>query len=122
MNPKSLIQKIFAIDKGIRYVAVADRTFQLIESKMRENIPTLTSEQIDKDFFSWVPPVMIEGVSKLSAYLGSVVTVAIQYEKLLAVYVPARDYVIALTLNPDTKTSPFQIATSVKTIVESSKA
>ena len=122
MNLKSLIQKIFAIDNGIRYVAVADRTFKLIESKMRENIPTLTSDQIDRDFFSWVPPVMIEGVSKLSAYFGSVLTVAIQYEKLLAVYVPVEDYVIALTLNTDTKTSPFQIASSVKTIVESSQS
>ena len=121
MNLKPLIQKIFAIDDDIRYVAVADRAFRLVESKMRENTPTLTSGEIDRDFFSWVPPVMIEGVSKLRAYFGSVLTVAIQYEKLLAIYIPVEDYVIALTVNVETKTSPFQIARSVKTIVESSQ-
>jgi hypothetical protein len=121
MDLKSLIAKIFALDNNIRYVAVADSKYQLIESKMRENIPSFTSEEVDSAFFSWVPPVMIEGVSKISSYVGPVVTVTIQYEKLLAIYIPVENYVIALTLNPAAKGSAFEIAGSVKALFEASK-
>lgn len=122
MDLKSLIAKIFEIDSNIRYVAVADSKFRLIESKMRENTPTLTSEDVDAAFFSWVPPVMIEGVSKISPYVGSVISVAIQYEKVLTVYVPVKDSVVAIALNPAAKGSAFEIARSVKEIMEASKA
>ena len=121
MDLKPLIAKIFEIDDDIRYVAVADSKFQLIESKMRENTPTLTSEEVDSAFFSWVPPVMIEGVSKISSYVGSVISVAIQYEKVLTVYIPVGNYVVALALNPSAKNSAFEIARSVKGIMEASK-
>jgi len=121
MDLKSLIAKVFTIDNDIRYVAVADSKFQLIESKMRENIPTLTSEEVDTDFFSWVPPVMIEGVSKISPYVGPVISVTIQYEKVLTVYVPVQNYVVALAVNPTVKKSAFEIARSVKAVFEASK-
>jgi len=116
------MEKIFAIDDSIRYVAVADSKFQLIQSKMRENTPSLTSEETDSAFFSWVPSVMIEGVSKISSYVGSVVSVTIQYEKLLAIYVPVKSYVVALTLNPTTKQSTREIAGSVKALIEAATA
>ena len=122
MDLKPLIAKIFEIDDDIRYVAVADSKFHLIESKMRENTPTLTSEEVDSAFFSWVPPVMIEGVSKISSYVGSVISVAIQYEKVLTVYIPVGNYVVALALNPSAKNSPSEIARSVKGIMEASKS
>jgi len=118
MDLKSLIERIFAINDNIRYVAVADSKFQLIESKMRESVPTLTSDKIDSAFFSWVPPVMIEGLSQLSPYVGAVTAVTIRYEKLLAVYVPVGKYVIALTLGHSAATSVFDIASSVRTMVE----
>jgi hypothetical protein len=121
MDLKSLITKIFGIEDNIRYVAVADSKFHLIESKMRENTPTLTSEEVDAAFFSWVPPVMVEGVSKISSYVGPVISVAIQYEKVLTVYVPVKNYVIALGLNPAAKESAFEVARSVKDIMEASK-
>jgi hypothetical protein len=118
MDLKSLIEKIFEVDNNIRYVAIADSKYQLIESKMRETIPTLTSDKIDAAFFSWVPPVMIEGVSKLSPYVGPVTSVTIRYEKLLAVCIPVEKYVVALTLNPATKVSAFDIAASVRALIE----
>ena len=118
MDLKSLMGKIFAIDNNIRYVAVADSKFKLLESQMRENVPTMTSEEIDASFFSWVPPVMIEGVSKISSYVGPVVSVTIQYEKLITVYIPVEIYVIALALNPGTKVSASELARSVKALIE----
>jgi hypothetical protein len=121
MDLRSLIEKIFTIDNDIRYVAVADSKFQLLESKMRENVPTLTSDRIDASFFSWVPPVMIEGVSKISSYVGPVVSVTIQYEKVLTVYIPVENYVVALALNPAAKVHTSELARSVKALVQSSK-
>jgi len=118
MDLKSLIGRIFEIDGNIRYVAVADSKLRLIESKMREDIPSFTPEEIDSAFFSWVPSVMIEGVSKISSYVGSVVSVTIQYEKLLAIYIPVKGYVVALTLNPTTKQSGSEIARSVKALID----
>ena len=121
MDLKPLIENIFAIDDNIRYVAVADSKFQLLESKMRENVPTLTSDKIDASFFSWVPPVMIEGVSKISSYVGPVVSVTVQYEKVLTVYIPTGNYVIALALNPAAKVSASDLARSVKVLTGGSK-
>jgi len=121
MDLTSLIQNVFEINENIRYVAIADSKFQLIESKMRENTPTLTSEKIDAEFFSWVPPVMIEGVSKISSYVGAVTSITIQYEKVLTVYIPLKNYVIALGLDPAAQESVFKIANSVKTMVENAK-
>jgi hypothetical protein len=120
MDLKALIGKIFAIDSDVRYVAVANSKFELLESKMRENVPTLTSEEVDASFFSWVPPVMIEGVSKISPYVGPVVSVTIQYEKILTIYVPVGNYVIALGLNPITKVSAPELTRSIKALVEPS--
>jgi len=122
MELKSLIEKIFAIDNNIRYVAVADSKFKLLESKMRENVPTLTSDKVDESFFSWVPPVMIEGVSKISSYVGPVVSVTIQYDKVLTVYIPVEDYVVALALNPAAKVSGSDLARSVKDLIDGSKS
>jgi len=121
MDLTSLIQNVFEINENIRYVAIADSKFQLIESKMRENTPTLTSEKIDAEFFSWVPPVMIEGVSKISSYVGAVTSITIQYEKVLTVYIPLKIYVIALGLDPVAQESVFNIANSVRTMVENAK-
>ena len=114
---KALIEKIFAINSDIRYVAVADSKFQLIESRMRETVPTMSSEKVDADFFSWVPSVMIEGVSKISQYAGSVKAVVIRYEKLLAIYIPAEKNVVALTVNRSAAASAFNIADSVGTLI-----
>lgn len=120
MDLKSLIEKVFAVDRNIRYVAVADSKFRLLESRMRENVPTLTSDEIDASFFSWVPSVMIEGVSKISSYVGPVVSVTIQYEKILTLYIPVESYVIAVALNPTTKLSASELVRSIKAIVEES--
>jgi len=121
MDLKPLIEKIFAVDNNIRYVAVADSKFQLLESKMRENVPTLTSDRIDASFFSWVPPVMIEGVSKISSYVGPVISVTIQYEKVLTVYIPLENHVVALALNPTARVSASDLARSVKALIDGSK-
>ena len=117
MGFKALIEKIFAINGDIRYVAIADSKFQLVESRMRETVPTMSSEKVDADFFSWVPSVMIEGVSKISQYAGSVKAIVIRYEKLLAIYIPAEKNVVALTINLSAAASAFNIADSVGTLI-----
>jgi hypothetical protein len=50
-----------------------------------------------------------------------VVTVTIQYERLIAIYVPVENYVIALTLNPGARASAAEIASSVKALIDESR-
>jgi hypothetical protein len=119
VNFKPVVERIFAIDKEIRYVAVVDRQYNLLESKMREGVTTLTSEEIDRNFYSIVPPIITDGVSRLEPYYGSVITIGIRYEKVVAIYCPIQDYVFALTLNPDVETPLLdKIANSLKTIIQ----
>ena len=119
MDFKLISDKIFAIDNEIRYFAVVDREFHLIQSKMRETIPSLTSEEIDSNFYSILPPIIIDGLSKLSPYYGSLTTIGIRYEKVVAIYCPVQDYIFILTLNPRVETPLLdKISNSLKTIVE----
>lgn len=117
MDTEQIVQRIFKIDKSIRYVALVDSEYHLLESKMREGIATLTSEEVDRNFYSIAPPIVLDAVAKLEPYYGSFRILSIRYEKVVAVYCRSPDYIIAFTLNPEVET-PFldKIANAIREI------
>jgi len=72
----------------------------------REGIDSIAPEQVERNFISIVPPIIVDAVRKLEPYCGTTRTVSIRYSKLLLILYQTEKYVIVLSFDPEAKT-PF---------------
>jgi len=67
MKAEELADRIFSLDKNIRYVAVVGGPKnELLESRMRKGVKSLSREKEDRWFAQVLTPVMLEGAQKLN--------------------------------------------------------
>ena len=109
MDADRFAEEAFKKDSRIRYVAIVDRQFHVLVSKMREGVESITSVESDRNFVQLFPPIILDSVEKFSRLLGVVESVTVRYEKVLLVFFTKGDYVIALSFNPDVQ-RPFMSA------------
>ena len=60
LDIKEVAENIFKLDKRIRYVAILNPRYDLLESKMRDGVSSLTPAQTDRDFMKMAAPLMID--------------------------------------------------------------
>jgi len=97
---KNVIENIFKLDSRIRYVAILNPRYDLLESKMREGVSSLTPAQTDRDFMKMAAPLMIDSAEKLRPFCGAMRRLAVRYDKVfLAMYRTAL-HVLILSLEP----------------------
>ena len=54
------MERIFNLDQAIRYVGISDLEYLVIVSKMRPGISSLTPSELDWNFVSMAPKVMVD--------------------------------------------------------------
>ena len=87
LDVKGVTENIFKLDDRIRYVAILNRKYDLLESKMRDGVSSLTPEQTDRDFVKMAAPLMIDSAEKLRPFCGGVRRLTVRYDKVfLAMY------------------------------------
>ena len=97
---KEVTENIFKLDTQIRYVAILNPRYDLLESRMREGVSSLTPAQTDRDFMKMAAPLIIDSAEKLRPFCGAMRRLTVRYDKVfLAMYRTAL-HVLILSLEP----------------------
>jgi hypothetical protein len=56
MKAEGIANSIFGLDMRIRYIAILNHQYDLLESKTREGTSSLTPDQTDRDFMTIAAP------------------------------------------------------------------
>lgn len=100
LETKEITENIFKLDKRIRYVAILNHHYDLLESRMREGISSLTPAQTDRDFMTIAPPLMMDAAEKLRPFCGNVRRVTVRYDRVLLVLYRTAVHLVMLSLEP----------------------
>jgi hypothetical protein len=106
MNVLAFAREMLKTDPSIRYVAVVTDDYHILASEQREGVPTLTSEEMQRNFVSIVPQIIIESVNKLAGFLGKVEGITAHYEKALLVFYKYGNLIVMVSFQPEVAT-PF---------------
>jgi hypothetical protein len=105
MDAEKFAQEMLEADSAIRYVAVV-RNYRILASKQREGVPSLTSDEMQRNFVSIIPQIITESVNKLSPFLGDVEGATAHYAKALLVFYQFEDMIVSISFQPEVAT-PF---------------
>ena len=97
---KEITDTIFKLDKRIRYIAILNHQYGLLESRMREGVSSLTPAQTDRDFITIATPLIMDAAEKLRPFCGSIKRVALRYDKVLLVFYRTAAHLVVLSLEP----------------------
>lgn len=97
---KEITESIFKLDKRVRYVAILNHQYDLLESKMREGVASLTPAQTDRDFMTIAAPLMVDAAEKLRPFAGVIRRVAVRYDKVRLVFYRTTAHLVILSLEP----------------------
>jgi len=117
MEPRELVNKIFAADKNIRYVGIIGPgpKYNLLESHMREGVRSVTPERTDKEFAEIIPPIMLGAAERLEKDAGSIIYSVIRYQKVTLMFFKLPKYTVMLSVEPGIYLMP--IYKSIQTLL-----
>ena len=97
---KAVTENIFKLDKRIRYVAILNPRYDLLESKMREGVSSLTPAQTDRDFMKMAAPLMIDSAEKLRPFCGAMRRLTVRYDKVFLALYRTAIHLLIISLEP----------------------
>ena len=103
--------EVLKSDPRIRYVGIVDYKLNVSFSKMRKDVPSLTSDEADRNYMQTAPNVLIDVAENLIPALGLIESITIRYEKLFVVLFRLGSFTVVLTFEP-TIVRPFMSALS----------
>lgn len=98
LDLKEVTENIFKLDKRIRYIAILNHQYDLLDSRMREGVASLTPAQTDRDFMTMAAPLMVGAAEKLRPFCGAIRRVAVRYDKVLLVFYWTTAHLVILSL------------------------
>ncbi len=97
---KEITESIFKVDKRIRYTAILNHRYELLETRMREGVASLTPPQTDRDFMTIAAPIMVGAAEKLQPFCGAIRRVTVRYDKVLLVFYRTTAHLVILSVEP----------------------
>jgi hypothetical protein len=97
---RAVIENIFKLDKRIRYVAILNPKYDLLESKMRDGVSSLTPAQTDRDFMKMAAPLMIDSAEKLRPFCGAMRRLTVRYDKVFLALYRTAAHLLVISLEP----------------------
>ncbi len=103
---EDFVQKIFALDRRVRFVGIIDNEGELIKGGMRRGLIALepTKKDEDKLYLKWF--LMQTMTDEWSSFLGKKVMLYTRYERLDMYGIPLKNSRILLVSTEQTKGSP----------------
>jgi len=98
IDNKEITESIFKLDKRIRYVAILNHQYDLLESRMRGGVPSLTPAQTDLDFMKIATPLIVDAAEKLRPFCGSIRRITVRYDKVALVFYRTAAHLVVLSL------------------------
>ena len=93
--------EVFAVNKKIRWVALATDKGEVILNRMRPGVRSRTPEGVDEEFVTLGPLTMLGVAEKYSKYLEGVENVAVWYGLMAHIYARLGHQVIAVSIEKD---------------------
>jgi hypothetical protein len=100
LDIKEITENIFKLDKRIRYVAILNPRYDLLESKMRKGVSSLTPAQTDRDFIRMAAPLMVDSAEKLRPFCGTMRRLTVRYDKVFLAFYRTAAHLLILSLEP----------------------
>jgi len=100
IDNKEIAENIFKLDKRIRYVAILNHQYDLLESRMRGGVSSLTPAQTDRDFMTIATPLIVDAAEKLRPFCGPMRRVILRYDKVALVFYRTAAHLVVLSLEP----------------------
>lgn len=100
IDNKEITENIFKLDKRIRYVAILNHQYDLLESRMRGGVSSLTPAQTDLDFMKIATPLIVDAAEKLRPFCGSIRRVTVRYDRVALVFYRTAAHLVVLSLEP----------------------
>jgi len=97
---KAVTENIFKLDNKIRYVAILNPRYDLLESRMRDGVSSLTPAQTDRDFMKMAAPLMIDSAEKLRPFCGAMRRLTVRYDKVFLALYRTAAHLIIISLEP----------------------
>jgi hypothetical protein len=109
LKPKELADKIFLVDRSIRYVGIVGPApkYELLESRMREDVKSLTPQNTDSEFVEIVPQVILGASEKLEKDLGAIEYSLTRYRNVTLVFFKTPEYTVTLSVEPGVVVKPL---------------
>ena len=101
LDIKDVIEQVFKLDERIRYVAILNLQYDLLESKMRQGVESLTPAQTDRNFMEVVTPLTVDSAGKLRPFCGAIKRISVLYDKVLLTIYRTAVHLVVLSLEPD---------------------
>jgi hypothetical protein len=115
IDNKEITENIFKLDKRIRYIAILNHQYDLLESRMRGGVSSLTPAQTDRDFMTIATPLIVDAAEKLRPFCGSIRRVTLHYDKVALVFYRTAAHLVVLSLEPGVEQPLLdEIGTSVR--------
>jgi hypothetical protein len=106
VNVEAFVQEMFEVDHEIRYVAVVTSDYRVLASTQREGVPSYVPDELERNFVSIVPEIILESAEKLSPFLGEVGGVTAHYEKTLVIFYRFSNLIVVISFQSQVET-PF---------------
>ena len=100
MDVKKFAQETFKIEPRIRYVGIVDNEFHVLLSEMREGVPSVTTDEQERNFVQIMPPIIVDAVEKMQPILGKLDRVTVRYEKVTLMFFRLEEFVVVLSFEP----------------------
>jgi hypothetical protein len=101
LDIKDVTEQIFKLDERIRYVAILNLQYDLLESKMRQGVESLTPAQTDRNFMEVATPLMVDSAGRLKPFCGAIRRITVLYDKVLLTLYRTAIHLVVLSLEPD---------------------
>jgi hypothetical protein len=98
IDNKEITENIFKLDKRIRYIAILNHQYDLLESRMWGGVSSLTPAQTDRDFMTIATPLIVDAAEKLRPFCGSIRRVTVRYDKVALVFYRTAAHLVVLSL------------------------
>ncbi len=100
MNAKDLVEELFRLDEGIRWVGIVDQSGHILQNVQRPGVESLTDPATDEMTLKEFPTIMGLFWRGLVGKSGNLNSVTVSYERvhLLAFYVG--DFLVVLSFEP----------------------
>ena len=114
---KEITESIFKLDKRIRYVAILNPRYDLLESRMREGVSSLTPAQTDRDFMRMAAPMIVDSAEKLRPFCGAMRRLTVRYDRVFLALYRTAAHLLILSLEPQVDQALLdQIGNAVKSL------
>jgi hypothetical protein len=100
IDVKGVTETLFKLDNGIRFVAILNHRYDLLESRRRQGVASITPSQADRDFMSLAAPLMMSAAEKFQPFCGVIRRVTVRYDKVLLVFYSTTAHLVILSLGP----------------------